>query len=139
MRRDERGMSLSIEAVIIFPAILALIFLVIVSARYAMAQTTVESAAGSSARAASLARSAPQARSDAAAVATANLATAGLRCAETSVTTDVAGFAARAGTRAEVSVTVTCTLQSSDIGLPVGNVTVTRTGVAPIDRYRERR
>lgn len=137
-RRTQRGFALSTEAVILLPVLVALLAMVVVWSRYALATTAVEASAGSAARAASLGGSAAIARADATSVAQANLASSGLRCEGVTVVVDTSGFAVPAGQPAQVRVSVACRLRTADLGLPLGTVIVEQQGAAALDRYRGR-
>lgn len=138
--RDERGSGHALEAVLIIPVVVLLGVLVIAGARIAMADTTVGSTAGAAARAASLARNAPDADREARSVAAASLTNGGLQCAPATVSTSTAGFATPLGQPATVTVTVTCVVPLSDLALPGlgGNHTLTATQTSALDRYRTR-
>ncbi len=137
--RNERG-SASVEAVIGVPAFLLLVGLLVLGGRQAIAQQAVQSAASDAARAASIARTATAARTDATTAARHNLANQDLDCATTMVTVDTAAFATAVGTPGQVSATVTCALRLGDIGLPgvSGTKTITATMSSPLDTYRGR-
>ena len=136
--RDEG--STVVEVVILAPALALFIGLIIAGGRLAVAHQAVESAAADAARAASIARSQAEAEGAARDAAVASLDTENLTCRATTVTLDLAGFAAPVGTPASVSATVTCQVDLADTlpGLP-GTLAVTSTVVSPIDTYRERR
>ena len=76
--RNERGGSPAVEALLIVSSIVLLLSLATAGYRIAMAESAVDGVASAASRAASIARTAGQARSDAHQVANANLATAGL-------------------------------------------------------------
>ena len=136
---DDRG-SAAIEAVIVAPVVVLLISLVIFGGRVALAHQAAQSIAADAARAASLQRTASQAR------AAANKATeAGINqrlpCASHDLTLDLAGFAKPVGTPASVTATMTCTLTTAELALPglAGLITVRATMSSPLDTRRERR
>ena len=134
----ERG-SEAIEAAIGVPAFLLLIALVIFAGRIAITRQSVEAAAHEAARTASLARTAAAASPDALAAADSSLAAQGLLCLSRSVAVDTSGFSAPVGTPAQVTATVTCVVDLSDLGAPLpGSRTIVVTAVSPIDTYRER-
>lgn len=100
--RNERG-SASVEAVIGVPAFLLLVGLLVLGGRQAIAQQAVQAAAGEAACAASIARTATAAGTDATTAARHSLANQDLDCATTTVTVDTAAFATEVGTPGEVS------------------------------------
>src|SRR5687767_6895725 len=106
--RDERGGSPAVEALLIVSSIVLLLSLATASFRIAMAEGAVEGVASAAARAASIARTAGQARSDAHQVANSSFATAGLTCSSTSVNVDTSGFSVPVGQPATVAVSVSC-------------------------------
>lgn len=135
----ERG-SATLEAVILAPALLALVALVVFGGRVVVAKQGVEAAAAQAARSASIARTAGAAQGLAEGAAAATLANQDLRCVASSVTVDTSGFAAPVGTQAQISATVTCTVDLADLllaGAP-GTRVVRATMTSPLDTYRER-
>lgn len=72
-------------------------------------------------------------------VVTATLANQGLQCRSTSVEVDADGFAARVGTLASVTVTVTCHVDLTDLMVPLpGTRTIMAAVTSPIDQWRQR-
>lgn len=140
MRRGERGLALSTEAAVVLPALVLFLGLLFSLARYAMAEQDVGSAAGSSARAASLERSAPAAARAAEEAASLALGEHNVACLSTEVRADVAAVARALGERGQVHVTVTCRVSLADITLPFipGSLTVTATRSSPVDPLRGR-
>lgn len=138
--RDERGGSSSIDALLIIGVIVVLLSLATAGFRIAMAGDAVEGAAGAAARAASLARSAGQARSDAHRVAASSLSTSGLTCSTNSVQVDTSGFSTPVGQPARVGVTVSCDAPLADLLVPGlgGSRHLEATAASPLDTYRER-
>jgi Flp pilus assembly protein TadG len=137
--RDERGTA-AVETVVGVPAFLLLIALVWLGARVTLAEQAVQSAATEAARSASLARTAVTAREQATAAATMTLVDQRVACVARSVTVDTAGFAVPVGSPARVSATVRCTVDLSDLGLPVpGRHRLEQTAVSPLDTFRARR
>lgn len=122
------------------PALVLVLGLLVAGGRLWFARTTVTEAAQTGARAASLARSPGAAASDGRQAAEASLATAGLRCARTSVSIGTAAFGVPVGTPATVTATVGCTVPLADVALPglPGSVSLTATGAAALDTYRSR-
>jgi Flp pilus assembly protein TadG len=139
-QRTECG-SVTLEWAVIAPAILLLGGLGIFAGRVQNAGGPVEDAAYEAARIASLARTQPEANATAADAARATLDANDLDCASLSVTVDTSGFAAPVGTPADVTATVRCTVNVSDlIWIPAGGLqrTITETATSPLDTYRER-
>lgn len=138
-KRNERG-SASVEAVIGVPAFLLLVGLLVLGGRNAIAEQAVQAAASDAARAASIARTVSQARTDATTAARYSLANQDLDCVTTNVAIDTAAFNTSVGTPGQVSATVTCALRLDDIGLPglAGTKTITATMSSPLDTYRGR-
>jgi Flp pilus assembly protein TadG len=138
--RDERGGSPAVEALLIVSSIVLLLSLATAGYRIAMAEAAVDGVASAAARAASLARTAGQARSDAHQVADSSLGTAGLTCTSTSVDVDTSGFSVPVGRPASVAVTVSCQTPLQDLLIPGlgGSRTLSARSVSPLDTYRER-
>lgn len=135
----QRG-SATLEMSILAPAVIAVLLLMIFVGRVTMARQSVESAAAASARAASLARNANEARTSAVTMATATLANQDVNCSSISATVDTSGFRIDVGQAASVTTEVTCTVALADLtlaGIP-GSMTITSTGTSPLDTYRER-
>ena len=139
-RLRERG-SVSVELAILMPGFSALIALSVIGGRHVIAQGAIDVAAYDAARAASIARSAGDARLDAEAAAANAFDRQGLRCRTRSVEVDVSGFGVAIGLDATVSVTVRCEVEFSDVawvpGVP-GSRQLAATFVSPLDRYRSR-
>ena len=138
--RDDRGMSVAVEAAILVPCLVLIIGAVIFGGRVEFSRQAVVRAAAEGARAASISRNAEDARTRAEAVVASSLATRNLKCASSEVVTDVSEFNRPSGVSAQASVTVTCVVSMSDIGIAgiPGTMTFTHTGTSPIDTYRER-
>ncbi len=137
--RGERG-SVSVELALLAPALLLLVSFAVFAGRTQIAEGAVEEAARAAAREASLARDAGTAAALAGAQAERTLAAQDLRCQDTSVAVDTAGFSAPSGQPGDVTVTITCVVGMADLlapGLP-GAVTVEAVFTSPIDAYRER-
>ncbi len=64
-----------------------------------------------------------------------------MHCTSTTITVDAAAFNAPIGNTAQANVTVTCTVNLSDLSIPgvPGSRTITATAGSPVDAYRERR
>ncbi len=137
--RGERG-STSIEAAIVIPTVMIFILIMVAGGRIASAQSKVVTAAEAGARAASIERTASQARSSAAQVAAATLRGGDVSCSP-DVSTSTGGFAVPVGQPASVTTTVTCTVALGDLAVPglPGSRTFTSTAISPLDTYRGRR
>ena len=137
--RSSRG-SVSVELALVVPALVLVLGLLVAGGRLWFARTSVAESAHSAARAGSLARSAAAAASEGAAAGRASLATAGLRCATTSVQVETAAFAVPVGTPATVRATVACTVPLADVLLPglPGAVDLQGPGAAALETYRSR-
>jgi Flp pilus assembly protein TadG len=130
----DRGSSTA-ELVILTPVVIVVLLLVVALGRYAHGKQLVEQAASAAARAASMSATAVQARDRGAAAAAAALGDAGVSCASMNTAVDAADF--RPG--GTVRVTLTCTADLSGLalaGVP-GSVTLTATGRAPLETYRQ--
>ncbi|WP_405723067.1 TadE/TadG family type IV pilus assembly protein [Streptomyces sp. NBC_00046] len=138
LRRD-RG-SYAVETAVLAPVMIALLLLMIAFGRVTDADGAVDSAARAAARAASLERDAGSAQSQAQAAAARSLQGEGITCRASSVVVDTAGYALDIGVEANVTATVACTANLSDIGLPglPGAKTLTASWTSPIDTYRGR-
>jgi Flp pilus assembly protein TadG len=138
-RRDQRG-SAAVELTLAVPALMIILALLVAGGRLWFARTSVSDAAYSAARSGSLARTAGDAQSDAQAAADRSLATAGLRCASSSVNVDTGGFGVPVGTPATVGTTVTCVVPFADLTLPgmPGSITLRADGSSALDTYRGR-
>ncbi|MEV0650111.1 TadE/TadG family type IV pilus assembly protein [Phytomonospora sp. NPDC050363] len=136
---DDEG-SVSLETTIGAFAVSVVIAMVIIFGRYAIASNTIDLAAHDAARAASIARDADAAQRGAQAAAEATLSDQSLTCSTLTVEVDVTGFDIPVGEPAEVTATITCVLDFSDIALPgmPGSATVTATYTSPLDTYRSR-
>lgn len=137
--RAERG-SAAVELVLVVPALVLVLGLLIAGGRLWFARATVVEASESAARAASLARTAGDARDAGQRAGHRVLDTDGLRCAGVSVTVDVGAFGVPVGTPATVRSTVSCRVPFADLTLPgmPGSITVRSDGGAALDTYRAR-
>lgn len=137
--RDQRG-AVAVELTLLVPALLLVVGLLVAGGRLWFARTTVNEAAHTAARAASLARSAGEASTAGRAAGSQSLATAGLRCRSTSVSINTAAFGVPAGTPSTVTSTVSCIVDFSDVFLPgwPGSTELTGRGSAALDTYRGR-
>jgi Flp pilus assembly protein TadG len=128
----ERG-SVTVEAVILIPVVMLFVVLALAFGRYESIEAEIAGAARAGVEAASVSANpdlAAQAAREAALP-----AITGEACGDISIQTDASDF--RPG--GDVRVTVSCTVQLSDIGAPglPGASTVIDTQTAPIDPYRE--
>ena len=137
--RDETG-SIPLELAILTPAGLLLISVVVFAGRVAIAHQTLDGAAASAAREASISRTQPAANSAASTAVAQALTQQGLDCSSTLVSVDTTGFASPAGTPATITATVTCVVPLADLAIPglPGSMTITGTASSPLDTYRER-
>ena len=137
--RGQRG-TVSVEAALLVPVLVLVAALTAAGWRLWWAGSQVQAAAQSAARSASQAPTPQRGHELAVAVATSGLDTAGLHCADASITDDVGALGRQAGAMGGVSVTVTCTVDLSDLlvpGLP-GSITVTRGSTESIDVFSRR-
>ncbi|MGB8020607.1 MAG: TadE/TadG family type IV pilus assembly protein [Candidatus Nanopelagicales bacterium] len=137
--RDDAG-SLTVELVVLAPAVLALLALVIAGGRAAIASQAVAQAASQAARDASLQATPAAATTAARSRADSVLAGQGLGCDRRSVAVNAAALANPPGRPGQVNVTLTCTVTWSDLGLPgPGSRTLSSTGTAPVDTWTAHR
>ena len=136
---DQRG-SATVEITLLIPALLITLGLLIIGGRIWFARTTVNEAANSAARAASLARSAAEAAAIGRSAAHQSLSTNGLRCASTAVEINTAGFGVPVGTPATITTSIGCRVAFADLLLPriPGGVDLSATGASALDTYRSR-
>jgi Flp pilus assembly protein TadG len=138
-RKDQRGAA-AVELTLLVPALLLVLGLLVAGGRLWFARTTVNEAAQTAARAASLARSAAAANTAGRDAGSQSLVTAGLRCRSTSVSVSTAAFAVPVGTPSTVTSTILCVVDFSDVFLPgwPGTILLTGRGSAALDTYRSR-
>jgi len=138
--RDERG-SVAIEAAIGVPAFGLFVAMIILGGRVEIAQQAVDAAAYEAARAASIERTQTQAIAAGRSSAASSLHDQDVHCTSTNITVNAGAFNAPIGDTAQVNVTVTCTLNLSDLSIPgaPGARTITATASSPVDAHRERR
>ena len=136
---NERGAA-AVEITLLVPVLVIFLGLLIAGGRLWFARTAVIEAAHTSARAASLARTAAQATADGQSAATASLSTAGLVCVDRSVVIGDAAYRVPVGTPATVTSTISCGVLFSDILLPgmPGSIALSGQGAAALDTYRGR-
>jgi Flp pilus assembly protein TadG len=132
--------SATLEVAVLAPALLMLVGLVVVTGRLGAATGVVEQAAASGAREASLSRSAAAAHAAAEASVRRSLLEQDVRCAPMTVSVSTSGFSVAVGNPGEVRVSVSCTVQLSDQGVPglMGSRVLRADVVSPIDSYRGR-
>ena len=135
----ERGSS-AVELALLVPALVIMLCLMVGGGRLWFARTTVNEAAQSAARSASLARSAGQAASAADSAARITLGTGGLECASRSVKVDTGAFSVAVGIPATITSTVECSVPFSDVLLPgmPGAITLKGSAASALDTYRSR-
>jgi Flp pilus assembly protein TadG len=121
--------------VLVAPLIILLVLVMVGLGRATSTHLDIADAAHQAARAASLARDPTQAQEAAQQTAEDALANAGLSCREPRIAVDTGDFTA--GGR--VTVTVSCTTDLTDLGIPFPGVRHTSTGrsSSPIDRFRQ--
>jgi Flp pilus assembly protein TadG len=136
---DQRGAA-AIEMTLLVPVLLLVLGLLVAGGRLWFARTTLNEAAQTAARAASLARSAATANIAGRDAGSQSLATAGLRCKSISVSISTAAFSVPVGTPSTVTSTVLCVVDFSDVFLPgwPGSVLLSGRGSAALDTYRSR-
>lgn len=137
--RDERG-SAAIEAAIGLPAFVLFVGMIIAGGRLAIAHQSVQTAAADAARAASISRDARGADAAARREAEASLANQQIDCRSTRVSVSTTGFHVPVGQPTDVTVTISCRLDLSDLSVPgiPGSRIVRATMSSPIDTWRER-
>lgn len=123
---------MSVEMIVLIPVLFAFVLLIVAGGRLVQRQGQVDSAARDAARAASLARSSGEAGAAANQAVRASVDLGASRCSAPSLagTNFVAG--------GQVTVSLTCTVTLSDLGLVglPGSMTVRGESVAPLDVYR---
>jgi len=138
--RDQRG-SAAIEAAIGVPAFGLFVAMIIMGGRVAVAKQSVEAAAYEAARAASIERTQAEAIAAGQTAASSSLQDQNVHCTTTDITINAAAFDAPLGTTGQVTTTVTCRVDLSNLSLPgvPGQRVITASASSPIDAYRERR
>lgn len=139
-RRDERG-SVAIEAAIGVPAFGLFVMMIIMGGRVEVAKQSVDAAAYEAARAASIERTQSQAIASGKSAAASSLSSQNVHCTSTDITVNAAAFNAPLGNTGQVTATVTCRVDLSDLSLPgvPGHRVITASASSPVDAYRERR
>ena len=130
----DRGSSI-IELAIVTPIVIVLLLTMVALGRYSENKILVEQASAAAARAASMTSSPGQAGRAAQSAAQDTLSGAGLSCGQMTAAVDTSVF--RPG--GQVSVTVTCTADLSELalaGVP-GSASLTSTSAAPLEAFRQ--
>ncbi|WP_369383254.1 TadE family protein [Streptomyces sp. cg36] len=137
--RGDEG-SAAIEAAIILPSLIMFLCLAIAGGRIVTSGAKIDAAAQDAAREASIHRTMASAQSAAQSAAAESLDDQGITCASTDVTVNTGGLAVPVGQVGTITVTVTCTVNLSDLLLPgvPGAKTLTSTATSVVDRYRQR-
>lgn len=137
--RSDEG-SAAIEAAIILPALIMFLCMAIAGGRIVTSGAKIDSAAEDAAREASIHRTAAAAQSAAQSAAADSLSDQGITCASANVDIDTGGLSVPVGQVGTVTVTVTCTVNLSDLLLPgvPGAKTLTSTATSVVDQYRQR-
>ncbi|MFF4145124.1 TadE/TadG family type IV pilus assembly protein [Streptomyces sp. NPDC001698] len=132
--------SAAIEAAIVLPVLIMFLCLAIAGGRIVTSGAKIDSAAEDAAREASIHRTAAAAQSAARSAAAESLNDQGITCASTSVHINTGGLSVPVGQVGTVTVTVTCTVNLSDLLLPgvPGAKTLTSTATSIVDAYRMR-
>ncbi|MGW2827206.1 TadE/TadG family type IV pilus assembly protein [Streptomyces sp. NPDC001443] len=132
--------SAAIEAAIVLPVLIMFLCMAIAGGRIVTSGAKIDSAAEDAAREASIHRTAAAAQSAAQSAAAESLDDQGIKCASTSVSINTGGLSVPVGQVGTVTVTVTCTVNLSDLLLPgvPGAKTLTSTATSVVDQYRQR-
>jgi len=133
--RDDTG-NTSLGAAIAFPGVIALLVLMVTAGRLASSHGAIETAANEAARAASVQRTPTDGANAAQAAAQTTLDSTGTTCTTLDIAPQVSGLSAPLGAPAQVTVTVTCTVPLSALGVP--DRTITYTATSAVDPYRSR-
>lgn len=138
--RDQRGMAVAVELVVLVPALLIMLGLIVAGGRIWFNRSAVVEAAYSGARAASLERNAADAERVGRQATIDQLGMRGVRCRDREIRLDVSGFDAPIGRQAAVTNEVRCRVSFSDVVLPglAGSMRLNGWSSAAIDSYRER-
>jgi Flp pilus assembly protein TadG len=131
--------SVSLETLMVLPVALNLVAATVAAGYVVTGRSVVRSAANEGARSASMARDADQAVTLARAAATTTFDNSDHRCVDMAVAVDTSGFAVPPGQHATVTVTVTCEVPLTPLGVPgLDDREVTATASSSLDTYRER-
>ncbi|MFF1276988.1 TadE/TadG family type IV pilus assembly protein [Streptomyces marokkonensis] len=139
-RRGGDEGSVAIEAAIVIPPLIMFVCLALAGGRLVTSGAKIDAAAEDAAREASIHRTAASARAAAQAAAAESLNDQGIACTSSSVTIDTSGLSVPVGQVGTVTVTVTCTVNLSDLLLPgvPGSKSLTSTATSVVDQYRMR-
>ncbi|MGY6651391.1 hypothetical protein ACXIZN_04420 [Amycolatopsis sp. TRM77291] len=137
MMRGDRG-DVNVEVAIGVSALIALFALALVGMRVITAESAVDEAARSAARAASIARDGHAAASVAEVRARAVIAQQGLNCAQLNIAVDARDFARPLGETGYVIASISCEISFGDLLIPGSRLAVSEFR-SPIDRYGARR
>jgi Flp pilus assembly protein TadG len=132
--------STTVQLAVLTPAILLVLLLVIAAGRISSASLAIDEVATNAARAASIARTAGQAQSQANTTAAQVLAEQHLHCQQTTVTVNTAGFTVPVGQPATVTVAVSCVVALADLAIPglPGSKDLTSSFASPLGPFRGR-
>lgn len=132
--------NVAVNTAVIFPVLLLVGLLLIMAGRIVLAQGVVQSAANEAARAASISRNPHVAAVQATSTATTTLSNSNVKCASTSVAPSTEAFGLPLGETGTITVTVSCVVPLSDLGMPgaPGSRTISATGTSVLDAYRGR-
>ncbi|MFD5445701.1 TadE family protein [Streptomyces tendae] len=138
-RCSDKG-SVAIEAAIVIPPLIMFLCLALAGGRLVTSGAKIDAAAEDAAREASIHRTAASARTAAQAAAAESLDDQGITCASSSVAIDTSGLSVPVGQVGTVTVTVTCTVNLSDLLLPgvPGAKSLTSTATSVVDAFRSR-
>lgn len=139
MAGRQRGAA-SVELSLLIPVLMILLLTMAGAWRIGNARAQVSEAAAAGARAATIPTSAARAAGVANQVIAADLATVGAHCTSLAVDVDTSAFGNPVGTPGDVTTTVSCRLNLSDVVVPgmPGAMTITASAQEPIDTFRER-
>lgn len=136
-RRTNQG-SVTLELVILTPALITALLFVIAAGQITTAHSAVEAAARDAARQASISRDPTTARNAAQNSAQATLTREGLACPAL-VSIDTSGFSQALGQTGTVTAQVTCHVNVADLAVVgIGGITVSARFASPIDPFRGR-
>ncbi|CAM5516281.1 hypothetical protein STENM223S_03199 [Streptomyces tendae] len=131
--------SVAIEAAIVIPPLIMFLCLALAGGRLVTSGAKIDAAAEDAAREVSIHRTAASAKSAAQAAAAESLDDQGITCTSSSVAIDTSGLSVPVGQVGTVTVTVKCTVNLSDLLLPVpGAKTLTSTATSVVDAFRGR-
>lgn len=136
----ERGTA-AVELTLLVPALMVMLGLMVGGGRLWFARTTVNEAAQTAARSASLARTAGEAVRAGADAGRSSMDTGGLRCTNQTVHVDTGAFAVPVGSPATITSDISCSVPFRDVFLPgmPGSITLKGAGASALDTYRSRR